>query len=106
MFKLSFYVPESHLEEVKAALFNAGAGRYQNYDSCSWQILGEGQFRPLPGSLPFSGTIDQLHTSREYKVEMICPASLIKPVVQTLLNIHPYQQPAYEVYKILSYEEL
>ena len=55
MLKLTVYIPESHLDVVKTALFEAGAGRYRHYDRCAWQILGDGQFRPLEGSQPFLG---------------------------------------------------
>jgi hypothetical protein len=85
MYKLSFYVPESHLEPVKNALFARGAGHYNAYDQCCWQVRGEGQFRPL--------------------VEMICIDAAIIEVVQTLLSVHPYEEPAYEIYKILTIED-
>ena len=44
--KLVFFVPESHKETVKKAVFEQGAGRYDGYDNCSWETLGSGQFRP------------------------------------------------------------
>lgn len=106
MYKLIFYVPASHVEQVKDALFESGAGQYNNYDRCSWQILGEGQFRPLSGSQPFLGVAGKLEKLAEYKVEMVCARQQIKPVLQTLLDVHPYEEPAYEVYQILTAEEL
>jgi hypothetical protein len=102
MYKLCFYVPESHLQLVKSALFAIGAG---HYDQCCWQVLGESQFRPLANSQAFIGEIDQLQIVPEYKVEMICSDELIKPALQTLLANHPYQQPAYDVSKILTAED-
>lgn len=106
MYKLSFYVPASHAEAVKQALFEQGAGRIGHYDRCAWQVLGEGQFRPLAGSAPYLGQVGELEKVAEYKIEMVCADELIKTVVQTLLACHPYQQPAYEVYKILDLAEL
>ncbi|WKJ90971.1 NGG1p interacting factor NIF3 [Methylomonas montana] len=106
MYRLSFYVPASHLEPVKQSLFEQGAGRFGDYDSCAWQVLGEGQFRPLAGSEPYLGHIGQVQHIAEYKVEMVCADHLIKTVVQTLLACHPYQQPAYEVYKIVTTDDL
>ena len=100
MHKLCFYVPETHVEDVKKAIFAAGAGRVGDYDSCSWQVLGQGQFRPLQGSLPFIGEQDQLHYVAEYKVEMVCDAALIQAVVQALLSAHPYEEPAYDVCRL------
>jgi hypothetical protein len=106
MYKLNFYVPETHLEPVKSALFAKGAGRYNAYDQCCWQVRGQGQFRPLENSQPYQGNINQLEKVSEYKVEMICNAALLKEVVQTLLSVHPYEEPAYEIYKILTIEDL
>jgi hypothetical protein len=106
MYKLSFYVPESHLEPVKNALFAAGAERYQAYDQCCWQVLGQGQFRPLENSRPYLGREHQLEKLEEYKVEMICEEAVIKNAVQALLGAHPYEQPAFEIYRILSIEDV
>ncbi len=106
MYKLCFFVPETHVEQVKEALFTQGAGKIGEYDRCAWQVLGTGQFRPLQGSQPFLGEHHKLTKVIEYKVEMVCEDRLIKRLVKTLLQIHPYQQPAYEVYRILSIDEL
>jgi hypothetical protein len=106
MYKLSFYIPESHLEPVKNALFAKGAGRYNAYDQCAWQVRGEGQFRPLVNSRAYIGKICQLEKVVEYKVEMICIDATIKEAVQTLLSVHPYEEPAYEIYRILTVEDL
>lgn len=106
MYKLCFYVPESHLETVKAALFSVGAGRYNAYDQCCWQILGKGQFRPLDGSNPYLGKPLQLQQFAEYKVELICADDVIKSAVQCLLALHPYEEPAYEIYKIQTIADL
>ncbi len=105
MYKLSFFVPESHVEEVKEVLFKQGAGKIGQYDCCAWQVLGEGQFRPLQGSQPYIGETEKIIKLGEYKVEMVCEEQLIKQVVKTLLQAHPYQQPAYEVSKILTLED-
>ncbi|HNZ94700.1 MAG TPA: hypothetical protein PKN79_02690, partial [Sphaerochaeta sp.] len=53
MYALVFFVPTTQLEEVKNALFAKGAGRLGSYEQCSFQVRGEGQFRPLAGSSPF-----------------------------------------------------
>ncbi len=100
MYQIAFYVPVSHVEEVKEALFKKGAGRYDNYDCCAWQVLGEGQFRPLQGANPFLGEKDQIEKVQEYKVEMICEDHLIHEVIEELKRVHPYEEPAYTVVKI------
>lgn len=47
MYKICFYVPTSHADQVKSAMFAQGAGKIGNYSCCAWQILGQGQFMPL-----------------------------------------------------------
>ncbi len=100
MHQLSFYIPESHLEIVKSALFEKGAGKIGNYDSCCWQTKGEGQYRPLENSNPFSGGKNKISHEVEYKVEMICEDHLIDTVIATLLKIHPYETPAFSAYPV------
>mgnify|MGYP001264960632 CR=1 FL=1 len=102
LYQISFYVPASHLEPVKQALFAAGAGHFAGYDQCAWQILGDGQFRPLNGSQPYAGHIGQLSVQAEYKVEMICLQAYLQPALKALLATHPYEQPAYGVQKLLT----
>jgi hypothetical protein len=97
MYKLVFFVPESHLEPVKAAVFDAGAGRVGRYEHCCWQLLGQGQFRPLAGAVPFIGAENQLTLVPEYRVEMVCEDELIEAAVCALRATHPYEQPAFDV---------
>ncbi len=99
MYKLCFFVPESHLESVKSALFKQGAGALGDYDRCAWQVLGHGQFRPLAGSKPFLGEALVHHNVEEYRVEMVVTNERIKGVIECLLSIHPYEQPAYEYWQ-------
>ena len=102
MYKLSFYVPESHVEPVKAAVFAAGAGRIGDYDSCCWQVLGQGQFRPLAGSAPFIGDAGSVSRLPEYRVEMVCEAQFISAVVDALKAAHPYEEPAYDLVAVVT----
>ena len=100
--KLEFYVPETHLEKVKTAVFEAGAGKIGNYDRCSWQTCGTGQFRPCEGSIPFIGETDRIETVQEYKVELVCDSKYIKKVIAALKKSHPYETPAYQYWEIKS----
>ena len=97
MYKLCFYVPESHLEVVKDAVFAAGAGRIGDYDCCCWQVAGQGQFRPLAGSSPFIGKEGEIEQLAEYRVEMVCEPARASQVVAALKNAHPYEEPAWDM---------
>ncbi len=100
MYKLCFFVPESHLASVKSALFALGAGKIGNYDCCAWQIAGQGQFRALEGSAPFIGQQGVVASVDEYRVEMVVSDEIIKSVVEALVEAHPYEVPAYEYWPV------
>lgn len=100
MYKISFFVPVDYTEKVKEALFKAGAGKIGRYDCCSWQCLGKGQFRALENSQPFIGKHNQLEVVDEFKVELVCSEQNIKAAITALKAAHPYEEPAYEVYKL------
>ncbi|AGA72012.1 NGG1p interacting factor NIF3 [Pseudomonas plecoglossicida] len=103
MYKLAFFVPASHVEVVKAAVFAAGGGRIGDYDHCAWQTLGQGQFRPLDGSQPFLGQTGQVEVVEEWKVELVVADDLIAQVVAALKQSHPYETPAYEVWRLAEF---
>ncbi len=106
MYQLIFYIPESHLEEVKSAVFETGAGRYEEYDSCAWQTKGIGQFRPLDGANPYLGSRGTLEKEEEWRVELVVTDELVKPAVEALIAAHPYEEPAYAVIPIRTLADL
>ena len=99
-FRLDVYVPLSHLESVKNALLNAGAGSLGNYDSCCWVCRGKGQFRPLPGADPFAGSVQQLEQMEEWKIELIFPENQKTDVLKALKQSHPYETPAFQYWAV------
>lgn len=100
MYKLNFFVPVEDKERVKDALFEIGVGRYENYECCSFETLGHGQFKPVNGADPYIGELDRLEIVEEYKVEMICKDELIKKALVVLKKVHPYEEVAYEVFRM------
>jgi structural toxin protein (hemagglutinin/hemolysin) RtxA len=100
MYKICFYVPPSHAEKVKNHLFAKGAGKIGHYGCCAWQILGEGQFMPLADSHAFIGEQDKLEKVSEYKIELVCDDQYIHDVIAALKQSHPYEAPAYQVWRI------
>ena len=81
--RIDVYVPETHLEAVKSALFEAGAGAVGNYDRCCFAFPGRGQFRPLAGAAPFLGSVGKTEQVPEWKIEAICPEEKIRAVTQS-----------------------
>lgn len=102
MYMLYFHVPETHVEQVKNAIFAAGAGIIGNYSHCSWQVLGQGQFKPLAGSNAFIGEVNQLETVAEYKVETVCATNCISAVITALKKAHPYETPSYQIVPLVN----
>lgn len=102
MYKLCFYVPETHLESVKTAVFATGAGKIGDYDSCCWQVLGQGQFRPLQGSKPFLGQQGEVEVVAEYRVELVCEGAVVTAAVDALIEAHPYETPAWDVVALVT----
>lgn len=100
-FKLVFYVPDTHLEAVKAAVFAAGAGRIGDYDQCCWQVAGQGQFRPLPGAQPFIGQAGAVEQVPEHRVELVLAEAVLPATVAALKAAHPYETPAYDVVRLV-----
>jgi hypothetical protein len=102
MFKLVVFVPETHKEQVKAAMFSAGAGEIGLYDQCSFESKGTGQFRPKPGSNPFLGKTLEVEKVDEYRIEMVCKKEKMKAVILSLRASHPYEEPAFDVIELNS----
>lgn len=100
MYKICVYIPENSVEKVKQALFDAGAGRIGNYDSCCWQTAGSGQFRPLENSEPSIGEHGKLEQVSEIKIELVCADDRIKQAVHAIRDSHPYEEPAFDIWRL------
>lgn len=84
------------------AAFKAGAGRIGDYDSCCWQVSGQGQFRPLAGSAPYIGQQGKIERVAEYRVEMVCARECVKAAVLAMLDAHPYEEPAWDLVELVT----
>lgn len=95
--KLVVFVPNDHAEAVRNAIGEAGAGKIGDYDHCSFQSIGEGRFRANDSADPFVGKANELHMEPEVKVEAVFPEHLKGKVLAAMLDVHPYEEPAYDV---------
>lgn len=98
--KLVTFVPTEYAEAVRQAMFNAGAGVIGNYDSCSFNIQGQGTFRAGDGTNPFVGEKGKIHFEPEVRVETIVPRHILSAVVKAMVEAHPYEEVAYDVYPL------
>jgi len=103
--KLVMFVPGSYAEKVRQAMFSAGAGHIGNYDSCSFNITGNGTFRALEGTNPFVGSLGELHTEPEVRIETIVPAWLESTVLSAAKNVHPYEEVAWDSYPLTNHSQ-
>ncbi|MGC8667281.1 MAG: Nif3-like dinuclear metal center hexameric protein [Chthonomonadales bacterium] len=99
-YKIAFYVPEDHAERVFAAAAEAGAGRIGAYTHCSFQTRGVGTFLPQLGAKPAVGAVGRLERVEELRIEMIVPQRELQGVIAAILDAHPYEEVAYDVYMV------
>ncbi len=100
LYKLVTFVPSSKTDMVMQALFTAGAGHIGNYADCSFTHEGIGSFRGLEGTNPYVGETGKRHFEKENKVEVVVPKHLKSVVIKALLEAHPYEEVAYDLYKL------
>ena len=100
LLKLVTFVPDDHLEKVREALFDAGAGTIGKYDRCSFGSEGTGTFRGGDEANPYVGAIGEFHFEKETRIEMIIPRHLKNNIINTLLKTHPYEEVAYDIYPL------
>ncbi len=98
--KLVVFVPRTHLEKVRRAIMDAGAGQIGNYDSCSFSVAGEGTFRGGEATNPFLGQPGRLEKAEEVRLETVFPKGFQKQVLQALFAAHPYEEVAFDLYPL------
>ena len=98
--KLVVFVPQDHLEQVRLAICNAGAGKIGNYDQCAFMTSGIGTYRPLKGAKPFKGEVGKVERAGEARLEVTVEEKDLKTVIKAMKKAHPYEEVAYDVYKL------
>ena len=98
--KLVTFCPLDHSDRVRQALFEAGAGNIGNYDCCSYNLSGQGTFRASDDANPFVGEKNTVHWEPENRIEVILPRYLENCIVKALLENHPYEEVAYDIYPL------
>ena len=99
--KLVVTVPSAQADILREAMGKAGAGKVGNYDFCSFSSKGVGRFRPLAGAKPAVGEINQLELVEEEHIEVTCTPELLATVVAAIREVHPYEEPAIDVYPLV-----
>lgn len=97
--KVVTFVPDHEGEVVADAMAAAGGGRIGNYSGCFFRAAGTGIFTPLPGADPHAGAVGERSAESEIRIEMNVPAARLDAVVAALVAVHPYENPAYDIYQ-------
>ncbi len=104
--KIVVFVPKSHADIVRQAMGDAGAGKIGNYSHCSYSSDGFGRYKPLEGAKPFIGKVGELERVEEERIEMVCEKSKAEEVIAAMKKVHPYEEVAFDIYPLISEEEL
>jgi dinuclear metal center YbgI/SA1388 family protein len=98
--KLVVFVPQEDADRLLDALADAGAGKVGDYERCAWTTTGTGTFRPLEGANPAIGSVGDVETVTEARLEVVLPRTSRETVLRTMLTAHPYEEPAYDVLEL------
>jgi len=99
-YKLVVFVPPAQLEQLRAALADAGAGVIGHYTECSFESVGRGSFRGDERTRPAVGRRGVLEHVEEVRLEMVVPQPKLAQVVRALYAAHPYEEPAFDLYPV------
>jgi dinuclear metal center YbgI/SA1388 family protein len=100
LIKLVTFIPEDHLDRVREAVFDSGAGVIGNYDRCGFAVQGAGSFRAGRGTNPFAGEKGKIHIEKEVRFETVLYSHMKEKVIKALLDAHPYEEVAYDIYPL------
>lgn len=100
VYKLVVFVPSENVYELISAMGNAGAGVIGNYSHCSFRSEGIGTFCPMLGAQPYLGKVGELNQANEYRLEMLVSPDRLEPVIRAMIEVHPYEEVAYDVYEL------
>lgn len=103
-YKIVVYVPADHADKLREAIGSAGAGKIGNYSHCTFTIKGTGRFKPEEGANPTIGSVGKLEEVSEDRIETVCSGDKLQDVLKAIREVHPYEEPATDVYPIEIYE--
>ncbi|WP_172369274.1 Nif3-like dinuclear metal center hexameric protein [Sporosarcina jiandibaonis] len=100
LYKFVVFSPASHAEEIRKAMAISGAGALGEYEGCSFTTSGTGRFTPVGDANPYFGEVGLEEEVDEVKIEAIVPEKLRDKVLRSMLEAHPYEEPAYDIFQL------
>lgn len=104
--KIVVFVPKTHTDIVRQAMGDAGAGKIGKYSHCSYSVDGIGRYTPMEGAKPFIGSVGKFEKVEEERIECVCDKSKAKEVIAAMRKVPPYEEVAFDIYPLLTEEEL
>jgi hypothetical protein len=102
--KIVIFVPETHADIIRETLGNAGGGVIGNYSHVTFSTKGIGRFTPTEGAHPAIGQVGVPEAVAEEKIESVVDREHLESVMKALLEVHPYEEPAIDIYPIEEYD--
>lgn len=106
MIKIVTFAPLEDADKIRQALGEAGAGNLGNYTFCSYSVVGKGRFTPSAEANPHIGDKEVPEVVEEERIEVLCEKSKAKTVIEAMKSAHPYEEVAFDIYPLLSEEEV
>lgn len=104
--KIVVFVPETHTDIVREAMGKAGAGVIGNYTNCTFSTKGVGRYKPMEGANPTIGEVGKFESVNEERIETVCSKDKVKEVIKAIKQVHPYEEVAFDIYPLLSEEQI
>ena len=104
--KVIVTIPAENTEEVRKAICNEGAGIIGNYTYCTMTTKCTGTFKPSDKANPYIGEKNKIEFVEEDKLEVICDINIVKRVIKTIREVHPYEEPAIDIIPLIDEDDL
>lgn len=104
--KIVVFVPKTHADVVRQAMGDAGSGKIGNYSHCSYSVDGVGRYKATDRAKPFIGLVGNFEEVEEERIECVCDRNKAKKVIAAMRNVHPYEEVAFDIYPLISEDDL
>lgn len=104
--KIAVFTPIKDADKIREVIGKAGGGIIGNYEYCSSSLKGIGRFRPNQKAKPHIGKANQLESVEEERIEFVCQKNKAKSIIQEIKKVHPYEEVALDIYKLINEEDL
>ncbi|HBC95644.1 MAG TPA: cytochrome C biogenesis protein [Clostridium sp.] len=107
VFKIETFIPENYVDRLRERLNSIGALSIGgNYDNCMSVSKVMGCWRPLKGAKPFLGNVGEVSREMECKMEFCCKGGIVKRAVETIKDVHPYEEPVINIIPLSNFTSM